>query len=133
MTKKMIKHIEEICSDPKSFTWNDDKYFYIANTHRILRLNEKPDVSISAPDPKLIKLINDFLNFEKHNYERTIIPSLAEIKQGIAEIVGKKRDIVTWGCSNFVINARYMVKAMEILNSNVGYAPIDFHGPIIFF
>ena len=132
MTKKLIKHIVDVAIENPRFMYQykDELRYFVTDGHRVVRYNEElktnPQLTVNAHD-NLIRNVGEHLR-KADNCTAYELPDKETIKAGINEVAGRAYSVkVAWGNDKFIINARYLLKAMEALNAKICY--ISEHNP----
>ena len=113
MKKKLIKH----CEDVAIKYYVSDGRFYCASDCIVIETGEKLDHTYVEN----IGLANG-LDAAIHDSVMCDVPTVKEIKDNIRNLCGRKLDIVVkYGNGKFVVNARYLYKALEALNATKVY------------
>ena len=132
MTKKLIKHIIDVATDNPRFMYQykDELRYFVTDGHRVVRyskeLKTNPQLTVNAHD-SLIGNVGERLKQADRCavYE---LPDKETIKAGINEVAGRAYSVkVARGNDKFIVNARYLLKAMEALNAKICY--IDERNP----
>lgn len=131
MKKKLEKHAVDIATscDPKSFDgiyqYTSDGDFYITDTYRVLQTETDVEgLTLNAHANKTIQLLKkpfDTVNDRDADYVRYSLPDVEELKSQLKELVGRKMTKVVWSDGKICINVRYLIKAMEALNSKYAF------------
>lgn len=113
MKKKFIKHCEDVAT---KYCISDGR-FYCVSDHMVIETEEKLDRHTYVENKGIAK----FLDKDIHDSVICDVPSVKEIKDNIKSLCGRKLDAVGYGNGKFVINARYLYKALEALNATKVY------------
>lgn len=101
-----------------------DGRIFVTDSFRIMEIedliDELPTEVGGAMVESMIKY-TDSDSSRELDYTCHEIPTVAEIKAGIQELVGRKFDRVIWSDGIVTINARWLYKAMEALNATMCY------------
>ena len=133
MKKKLSKHIFDIATNAPAvycYQYKDESgMFYVTDTHRLITYDTvamtTPALSINAHALDMIKRMKAYVGMDK-SCVRFELPTVNEIKDNIRNLVGKCYSLpVEYGTDKFAIDARYLWKAMEALNSKVCYIAED--------
>lgn len=132
MKKKLIKYAVDLaCSIDLEhggfagiFQYTEDGRFFVTDGFRILETETRIDDLVLKDDSKMtanmMKHI-DAVNEPELDYQLHDLPAVAEIKEGIRGVCGRKLDRVVWSDGTITINARWLYKAMEALHATKAY------------
>lgn len=129
MKKKLEKYCLDVATDTKrvmTYSYKDDDFYYVANEHIVVRLAEPVNgLEVNAHAKKIIEACRIVVteNPDNFNFFRTELPNIEEIKRNIKELVGRRLTKIRFipDAENVAVNARYLYKAMEIMNTRVCY------------
>jgi len=139
MTKKFEKHLAELLQSERVMAGEIDGLFYIIDPYRIIRLSFLYELPAEADVYPLLKSTakNYIKFFDTENpdisYKMVELPTVAEIKKNISDLVGRKRSTVVYGCEDFAMNARYLLSVIGVLKCRVCYVPSNKYYPVLFF
>lgn len=132
MKKKLIKHIVDIMTENPIYTYQftDGTRYFALDTHRIIEYGEcindyrGLNVQANAHDYRTINACKTWMQCDeskKYDYHMIELPKAEIIRENIRNLVGRKLTDVYWSNGEIVINARWLLKAMEALDATVGY------------
>jgi len=145
MKKKTAKHALEIARSiymdesskiKEPLQYVKDGRIFVTDTHRIMEID---DLVEELPIRVGGEIVDNIIKYVAEDSSRELdytlhkIPTVAEIKAGIREQVGRKLDRVIWSDGIVTINARWLYKAMEALNATVCYMSSTKPGKVPYF
>ena len=132
MKKKLIKYAVDLaCSIDVEhggfagiFQYADHGRFFVTDGRRILETETLIDCLPLNGESRMtgnMKKRIDAVNEPELDYQLHDLPAVAEIKEGIRGVCGRKLDRVVWSDGTITMNARWLYKAMEALHATKAY------------
>lgn len=129
----MNKIIDRLGKWGTNNVWDNGKI--VMNEYCIVVLNEDFEHAYKKPNEFMMQKIRDYIDMTA-DYNLTLeIPTVKEIKAGIAELCGRKRDRVMYSFGKDLpkVNARYMLDLIDNLKvTEITYStpkhPVKFKG-----
>ncbi len=116
--------------------FRDGAYYYcLIDNYRALRTIE-PLEGVAYEGEVMKIIVNTFEFPMRREHRRIKLPSLEEVKEGIAREAGRSRKTVVLyhdAETGYFIDARYLRQAIEALNVTEGFRSDDPRGPVFFY